>query len=257
MKTITWIINKECNFNCHFCNSKGETTNYDPHFYLKIISFINFIIGNNKDDYEISLYGGEPTLHPGFFHIIKSIKSNDIFTLSNMSFNQDFLYEVIKYKHHRFIATYHSDFMDSDEFYYKIDFLVKNNIRVKINLIFEDIDYTYIMSKYYNLYMKLKLLGLDIRHQANDRKNYDVKIEEKFSESVSLKKIGLNLKYNECYNKYVCIDHNGDVYMCMGSSRQTDKNKSLYNIFDNNSMDKHKMFLKSNLVCLCDWCCGQ
>jgi organic radical activating enzyme len=240
-KHLTWLITRDCNYRCPFCDVVNTKTYYSKEHYFKIIDFINTVL----EDYtgsEILLFGGEPTLHPGYFDILDNLKCNEIHVFSNMSFNTDFLYKTIKYHNVIYAATFHSNFMSSEHFYNNVKVLYDNNIKVNVEFVFEYDDIDFIMEKYYPLYCKIKenLPYIYIERTVADFKRFKIdrmnKIFDKKTDKSRFKAFTQNGKhFCNSYTKRLGILCDGTVCPC-----KTNLNFPLYNIFKDNPIESHK-----------------
>lgn len=78
-KTVNWHITSKCNYNCKFCSV--HDFNYEIKDMNQVSSVLNIIQELNSIGTEIkclNITGGEPTLHPLFYDILKTVKDNDI-----------------------------------------------------------------------------------------------------------------------------------------------------------------------------------
>ena len=111
---ITFIFNviNYCNFNCEYCceNCNIITNNYLLLDFQKIFFFIKKIIKQTNKKIIISIYGGEPTLHPGLLEFCEKIyllyPNITIEVFSNFSANI-LLYEKLLSYNVQLILTYH------------------------------------------------------------------------------------------------------------------------------------------------------
>ena len=121
-KIIGWTIGYECNFRCPYCFVWRDASDKDLKLsveeWIKIWDRINDKYGKCI----INISGGEPSLYPGFFDIIKYLSKNNICVIcTNFSWdpkklipgNQDNL---------KIFATFHPACMKFDEFYNKVKF---------------------------------------------------------------------------------------------------------------------------------------
>lgn len=98
---INWILTEMCNYRCSYCffkNKKTETNKFSTLTQIK--KAIKHISSLNRPSYDITLSGGEPTIHPCFFDIIHLVSEtlkerlNKILIITNGS-NNNGLYNRI------------------------------------------------------------------------------------------------------------------------------------------------------------------
>ena len=66
-----------CNMNCKHCRAKDEPQVYmDIALFNKILDFID--ANRENDDFQITISGGEPLLHPNLIQLLKSVKKRNI-----------------------------------------------------------------------------------------------------------------------------------------------------------------------------------
>lgn len=132
-KTIGWTIGYECNFRCPYCFVWRDVSSKDLKLsvneWIEIWNRINSKYGRCL----ISVSGGEPSLYPGFFDIIKHLsKNNRCVICTNFSWDPKILIPEIPQANLKIVATFHPSFMKFDEFFEKIkyakDYLDENSI---------------------------------------------------------------------------------------------------------------------------------
>jgi len=127
-----WFVTGKCNFKCDYCDvydNKIEPWSTKE----KIIEFLNYFgtIRNHK----VLLYGGEPTLDPDFFKIVKNIE-DDIRLFTNLSQPIDFLIRLADIRKDITVSvSYHLQKADYHDILRKITFLCEHHfkkVRLKI-----------------------------------------------------------------------------------------------------------------------------
>lgn len=117
-----------CTLNCSYCvnNYKGSSPRY------KCLSTEDWIRGLNRlevrSDLPITLQGGEPTLHPGFYDIVNGIRKDiNIDILTNAMFDADVFMSKIRperlrrnSKYASIRVSYHMEQMDLDPLIIKL-----------------------------------------------------------------------------------------------------------------------------------------
>lgn len=67
--SVLWAITNACNYNCSYCFDKktkfGKFSSTE-----QLVSAAEKLLRLNRPAYHITLYGGEPTFHPGFLDLI-------------------------------------------------------------------------------------------------------------------------------------------------------------------------------------------
>lgn len=125
-KIIGWTIGYECNFRCPYCFVWRDASNKDLKLsvneWIKIWDRINSKYGKCV----ISLSGGEPSLYPGFFDIVKYLSKNNICVIcTNFSWDPHKLIPETSETNLKIFATFHPSFMDFGVFYEKVKFARK------------------------------------------------------------------------------------------------------------------------------------
>lgn len=111
-----------CNLNCSYCINRYN----DLALPRQILSAADWIQGLNRlqsrSDLPVTLQGGEPSLHPGFYDIINGIRPDlNIDLLTNLQFDeQEFMQKVVSSRLKReapyasIRVSYHPESMDFD-----------------------------------------------------------------------------------------------------------------------------------------------
>lgn len=139
---INWAITRKCNFTCSYCTVYNNNDKFRP--FIQFKQAINKIATLNKDKYEITLTGGEPTIYPQYIELLKYLFEKlgnkvSILTISNLSrtnrFFNDFVTKLNKYKDRLiFVASYHFEFAKENEFLENLKILVNNGHFVKVQI---------------------------------------------------------------------------------------------------------------------------
>jgi organic radical activating enzyme len=142
--TLIVSANNYCNYSCEYCcencNIKYENLkniNFDV-LYIFITKILFFEVQNKlQKKLKISIYGGEPTLHPGLYDFCKKIFNfnKDIYIeiFTNFSKENDFYLKFLK-NNVKLIITYHfNKKLDQNIFYKKITAI--NNIYLQNNIV--------------------------------------------------------------------------------------------------------------------------
>lgn len=101
--SFTWDVINVCNYNCSYCgagygydNTRPKSTFFkdsrEHQIYKSVL--LKLKSKNVKSKFMVNLVGGEPTLHPNLFDIIKGLEQNDncveISLITNLSKNIDY-----------------------------------------------------------------------------------------------------------------------------------------------------------------------
>ena len=91
---ITWLtINRNCNLSCSWCYQKDKVKSSETMDYGLAEKLIDLSWGLNAKN--IILIGGEPTMHPRFFDIVKLIK--------NKALKVNVVSNSIRFSNHKFV----------------------------------------------------------------------------------------------------------------------------------------------------------
>lgn len=137
MNYIGVFLTLNCNMNCSYCINK-----YDKIVYPKPLSAEQWIKGLSKvetrQDLPLTLQGGEPTIHPEFYKIVRGLENKHLDLLTNGTFDVEEFAENIppnafkrqaKYASIRF--SYHSD-TDLLGLLYKVNYLKRRGYSVGV-----------------------------------------------------------------------------------------------------------------------------
>lgn len=160
---ISAFLTFNCNFKCHYCINK-----YNGLYPYKSMGVGDWIDGLNRiktrKDLPITISGGEPTIHPKFFEIIKWIDWDiPLDLLTNGSFDRK--YFTVHISHNRFKRespyasirfSYHPGYTNFVELVYKVYILQKKGYSVGIWAVGDGL---------VNRFLKLlaRTLGIDFR----------------------------------------------------------------------------------------------
>lgn len=121
---FTWQITYKCNYKCTYCHTPKDgqknavdTTILSKEKWIKIWDDIYKMYG----ECEINISGGEPTIYPNFFDIVKEIsKQHKIEIVTNLSFNEEKVIHELNPERVRFATSFHPQHADINEFISKI-----------------------------------------------------------------------------------------------------------------------------------------
>ncbi len=92
-----FLITQNCNYRCPYCSQskKFHKGKFDEATVETINSILNFIDSTcEKFDFEITVSGGEPLVHPQFFNFLEELKKRNV----SVSVVSNFSFEIEKYK---------------------------------------------------------------------------------------------------------------------------------------------------------------
>lgn len=117
---ITWSLLTACNYTCRYCHVKGTDISTEE-TDKKVINFIRNAPQASK---EVTLFGGEPSIHPRILDIAKELTSFakvHIFTNLSMDYIK---IERLTALNVNFSISYHPDIINPDHFIDKIKILL-------------------------------------------------------------------------------------------------------------------------------------
>jgi len=291
-KQTKFIITDNCNYKCDYCPSHLEKpikfTSIDK--LLKITAFIKML--HEEYPREVSLFGGEPTIHPQFLDIMDACTfAYRLLLTTNLSCSLDKLEQIIKIgkkaNYFQVCASYQTK-AKFDEFKEKINLLVKNKVTTWVLLMltpynFDDI---FRINNYFKLYKTVsptfkvyinrvfysKYDNVFTKEQLSKYENYYKDLDDtdkwvyyhynddsikRYTYDYILQLNGGNYKGWHCMagNEYLAFDYDGDVYPCKGYRKEGFK--PLFNIFDDD-INKCKDILKQvekGIICDCEYKC--
>lgn len=134
---ITWLINNKCNYRCGYClNGFEEPPAFkilSPEEWFSIWKEVYDIYGTVS----MQVTGGEPTLYPGFFEIIRGISTmHNVELQTNLSWEPRELIGKVPAEHiSRIGGSFHPEFAKFDVFLEKIAALRDAGFRVEVNYV--------------------------------------------------------------------------------------------------------------------------
>jgi organic radical activating enzyme len=112
-----WFLVDWCNYNCSYCCTGGAQSEVfskakSPSKYRLVLQRLARI----DTDFEMDLYGGEPTLHPEFNFILSQLAAIDkcklIEVKTNLSRSLAFFNRIYEHDKIRISASYHAEYYD-------------------------------------------------------------------------------------------------------------------------------------------------
>lgn len=138
---VTWSILTKCNYNCRYCYIKGNLSSTRE----CIDNTIQFLKKTPQKYKDVTLFGGEPSIHHDIMYIIDNIRfCKNIYIFTNLSSDIKLLSNFID-KNVKFCISYHPDIVSSNIFKKKLQFLIKNNAYIEfLNVMLVSNELTYI-----------------------------------------------------------------------------------------------------------------
>lgn len=133
-----WYLVDWCNYKCSYCNAIDKNVetfskSTSPSKYKLVLQRLHRL----NMEFEMDLYGGEPTLHPEFLTILEEFSKMPNCKLveikTNLSRPLHFLKKVFKHDKIKLAASYHAEYC-TKEFIDKCIALKDNNFYCHINL---------------------------------------------------------------------------------------------------------------------------
>lgn len=267
----TWSITRQCSYKCDYCDTWKEQKYTERDHLDKVIKFCNYL--STKYNLKMLLLGGEPLMHPEIFHIIENLNEtkHPLNYFTNLSIEKDKLADLInKRSFVKFLASYHHNKTDLQDFIEKIDLILSKNIPIIAKVMWHP-SYKKETLEVYNELKKMEKnelfncsLDLIIRkdstftkedvdwylHEHNKDRIKDHKVEymdnhgKIVKENLTFNHVrSLNREYNfvgqtnffgyecEAGHRYIIIDENGDVFRCI---QEWWNNKKMCNITEDN-----------------------
>lgn len=177
---INWTFTQRCNYECSYCPPyfHSKTSPHPPYdIMLYNLDKILDLYKNQKIQFHFA--GGEPTLHPNFLDLVKTIyekTGNKSWLTSNMSRSLKYFNQLSKYVS-MFMCSFHPDHMweSRDKQFEKITKLVSANPD--------------------NLYILRFMMKLGMVHEIIDYSNTYINLENIKKEFIPIRKLGKNGKY--------------------------------------------------------------
>lgn len=120
---ITWSMLLSCNYSCEYCSIRSHDKQYaTPDTVKKTIAFIE---KSPQEIKNVTLFGGEPTIHPDIIHAVDSLSKfcSNVYVFTNLSCSKSMIKDI-KDNGGKFTLTYHPDMVSEDIFLKKLDYLL-------------------------------------------------------------------------------------------------------------------------------------
>lgn len=263
-----WDVTSRCNYRCEYCTYlKRDESFYSFDHVIKIIEFYDYLYENYN--LCLTLFGGEPTIHPDFLRIIdrlgRSIYPLQVFT--NLSRSKEFLREACSIRDDlKFFASFHHQYSNADEFIEKVDILREMGAEVhakimwdsrkkdEIKSIYERVSGTKSIDMVYHPNQSFneddKMWYLEEHNRDRDLQYVNVNGESLSYHQVKLRMGGIaNFKGYRCSagqsNLMVCS--NGDVHPCLTYRKMG--HKPMFNIIGDTPYLERSMIQCSEPEC--------
>jgi hypothetical protein len=180
---FTWFLVNWCNYSCSYCCADGAMVeSYDKDTSNAKYKLTIVRLKQVKTDFEIYMFGGEPTLHPHFNEILKELseiphcKAIEIDT--NLSRSLSFFENLYKSDKVSISASYHPEYF-SQAYVDKCIALKDNSFDAHINLTDNPDDWPEVLSLVETLKANGVKYGFNLLYSAKGREiNYDEKFYE-------------------------------------------------------------------------------
>lgn len=241
---VTWSIMTFCNYKCRYCAVRSG--NRDDIASDKVIDdTIGFIYNAHQDVKEVTLFGGEPTLHPRLEYIVENLSPvcEKLHVFTNLSLGKEKM-KFLTNRNVAFSVSYHPDIIPASSFLKNLeillsfgadidfvnvmmvddkqddmdavcDFLRVNRIRHRLLPIWGDgSQINWLKSISYSR-------NEDVIPIRNTIVRFDDDKEMVLSEQECIYLGFNNFRYYRCYagSKSLYIDHNGLTYRCQADMR--------------------------------------
>lgn len=258
-----FLITQNCNYRCPYCSQskKFHKGIFEQASIETINSVLNFIDKNsNKFNFEITVSGGEPLVHPEFFNFLMELKKRNaaVSIVSNFSFEiekyikiKDILGENFK---ELLVSLHLSQVKSLDEFLKKAE--IFNSYKGGTNFLAASVltDENVSELKKVALFLKEKNIKFELQHLRI--KNKFVEYSDIAKEFISNFPISKIKEKSGTYSKiclagvnFMIIYQNGECYRCYSS--RFNKVHSLGNIKSKNFKLYSKPLPCLNKNCTC------
>lgn len=270
---IKFCITRKCNFDCFYCDAHDNRLSNPS--YESLCKIIDFLVNLKNKNFHLNIIGGEPTVHPDLFRIIKYFLDNMeeerlnktvISLATNFSKPKQYYQDLVSLSENYplqdfgFFASYHKEFISIDRF---VDIyrwaLEKDRIRIGSFMIHSK----ECLDLYGQVKELKKLRAAPIRGREyiadfvniNDFFNVwkDLVVIKKNNDGFLFEDVDYLDDYT--FKNFVCfatkhrlvINSNGNLHFC--GNRQSEK--SIGNIFEGNVKLK-EYTICPNKLCDCD-----
>ena len=266
---VTWSILSACNYSCRYCQVKGTEISSNQ----IVEETLRFIKNAPQQIKDVTLFGGEPSLHPMLFDIIKTLQSfcRRVVIFTNLSSSKEKIQKMIDIGI-EFSLSYHSDVLSADEFLDKLEYLYTHNGRIdflNVMMVYgKEKENEKVCSYCRERNIKHRLLPVYMeggkidwvqsiiysrRPDVNAIRNTIVAKENKtliLSEQECISLNMVNFLGYRCYAgmRSVYIDHNGSVFRCNADMNKDIKFCSVFDTFP-----KLEAYICPHKECTCEY----
>jgi MoaA/NifB/PqqE/SkfB family radical SAM enzyme len=141
IKIFHWDIITICNYNCEYCYSRANESQWNKITSTKTIDEVIDNLSQITHPIEVAFLGGEPSKHPKYFYILDKLNKLpnliqfSIFT--NGSISKEF---ISKHENTIFNVTYHASQVKDIDKFKEVCLFIKENHKITITILF---DYTH------------------------------------------------------------------------------------------------------------------
>jgi len=229
---FNFYINTMCNQKCSYCYARAGMKWNTISPYEEIIKNINLLI--NRPKCIISLIGGEPTLHPKFENILRSIKDLNhnlhIYTNGTSSFFNNLNYDL--YRKFLWTFSYHGKFTNNEEFKRNILKFINNNINIELTVPAQNFNKDILRFIQYN---KIKTVITFIHDNSKTQSKENIKKWVLELEDDNIKNMSKYFYEDAYYKGYTCYYNEIDVIN--SKMRTNDCNHNLNLFIDDKNLD--------------------
>jgi len=250
---VDWILTYSCNYRCSYCFHYGEGKNppkqlpFSTLEQLKVA--VNNILSLNRPWYEVTLSGGEPTIHPHIFDLISMLHKSlaerlrHIWIITNGSRNKSLygrILDIAKLVPIRMTISIHTDHVDmahilelieslSSYVYIRFSLMFNPAKREMVHEIYKTL-HEYRKKFYFDFYFVTLRDGdhLDPRYTPNDFE-WQNKATNNFNDLVKSVAPNFPARRKEKYSNPVIrdIEENGTIKTVMVGNRNIELTKGL------------------------------
>ncbi len=136
---FTWMMSSKCNYKCVYCSVSLFNNVRENIVDNKSIDEIVDSWKNIYDKYgpsRIRLTGGEPSIYPDFFEMVKELSKYHRLQLgTNLSFDVNKFCDFSNPEKVRVDASFHCEYVELEAFVKKIEILKKNKYKVSVSYV--------------------------------------------------------------------------------------------------------------------------
>jgi hypothetical protein len=141
--SVLWAITKGCNFKCSYCVYNKELKHTQYSSKEELLRAAKLLVRLGRPGYQITLYGGEPTVHPHFLDLLEYLLTSGapiaarVFTNGSRSAKFfERMASIAKGKKFGAIFSLHPDFVNFDTFKRGVEITAAADIPTAVGLMF-------------------------------------------------------------------------------------------------------------------------